>query len=617
MVLRPGRHARPSERRGRLGLAASLGVGALLVGAVVLSTVGGAQAVGTTVNETGIQLFGQINNNSLAGVQNLEPSGTPSNTAGHTLAITISPSNSVAGGSAYEISISSPTLTICNGPAAASPASGEELDAVVAVNGTTYQLRGPQNTVAVPASAFNSANHAACAHPLFQTGWVVSSTAGNSSGKSDTAGTAASTGLGAALIGSPGTPVTLTAPNVITTYPITLKALAVNTLGTTAGLTDPFDELINLDNGGHSAADANGVSFCDNAAICPAYAGPGGTVDQTPVPANGNGEGSFYLDDPNQYISAASATPHTPTAADSTFMNPTARNIADPASTTWSAVNLIVTSSTSTQSAGATVTETVTAPAATVTETVTETAPGPTVTETTTAPGPTVTETTTAPGPTVTETSSQGATATVTETAPGPTVTETTTAPGPTVTETVGPTPTATVTTTVPGPTTTQTVTETAPGPTVTETVTQSVPGPTTTETATTTQTATATVTETATPTATQTVTQTATETATATQTVPGPTTTATATVTETVTEQATATKTVTAAAQVAGNGNGNGEGNGSGSGNGSGDGSGGTLAATGPQGLIGAGAGGLLLLVLGVGFSVITYRRRPQGRHV
>ena len=309
----------------------------LAVGAIGVVGAGAAHAA-TTVQETGLQLFGQVNNNGLSGVQNLEPTGTPDNTAGHTLTVTVSPSTSVIAGSPISITISSPTLTICNGPAAAAAAKGEELDAVVVVAGKQYLLRGPQNSSAVPASTFQNANHASCVHPLFNTGWVVSSTPGGSSATSDTTATAATHGLGTATPTAPSTVVALTAPATAGTFPVAVKGLVVNSLTApaTAALTDPFDEFINLDNGGHSAADVNGVSYCDNSATCAnGYAGPGGIAgDATDSP---NGVGSFLANDPGMYLSAASATRAMTTAnyLGTTVDNPTARDLGLPASTTW------------------------------------------------------------------------------------------------------------------------------------------------------------------------------------------------------------------------------------------------------------------------------------------
>ena len=369
-------------------------ISGLSVGALVCSTLivlnglsGPAQASSETFH-----LFGQVNNNSLSGAQDL---GT-----GRNVAMTVSPA-SPAANAAIEVQVTSSNLTLCNGPAAAIGANAEELDAVISLDGTTYVLRGPQNTGAIPASRGAQSYAPNCAYSVVNPGWVVSSTAGNSSGTSlnnltlapTTSGTytlglkvngtsfttaaiafdadgntiktaittaattagvtgvsfavfgnvasanrlvmaytnptgagagnpyltsegyvatalptleatnatsnatlapttpvATTTGIGATTFtqadGSVSAGVALKAPTTPGDYEIKLKALALNSLGTSTGLYDNFDQLINIDSNG----------ACFNSAGCAGTAGPGG------IPASGAGAGSFYNDDPSKYI---------------------------------------------------------------------------------------------------------------------------------------------------------------------------------------------------------------------------------------------------------------------------------------------------------------------------
>ena len=374
--------------KSRKGAAASL---AFLLSAPVVLLTGLGGGVAQASSET-FHLFGQVNNNSLSGAQDL---GT-----GRNVAMTVSPASPLAN-AAIEVQVTSSNLTLCNGPAAAIGANAEELDAVISLDGTTYVLRGPQNTGAIPASPGAQSYAPNCAYSVVNPGWVVSSTAGNSSGTSlnnltlapTTSGTytlglkvngtsfttaaiafdasgntiktaittaattagvtgvsfavfgnvasanrlvmaytnptgagagnpyltsegyvatalptleatnatsnatlatttavATTTGIGATTFtqadGSVSAGVALKAPTTPGDYEIKLKALALNSLGTSTGLYDNFDELINIDSNG----------ACFNSAGCAGTAGPGG------IPASGAGAGSFYNDDPSKYI---------------------------------------------------------------------------------------------------------------------------------------------------------------------------------------------------------------------------------------------------------------------------------------------------------------------------
>ena len=376
--------------KSRKGAAASL---AFLLSAPVVLLTGLGGGVAQASSET-FHLFGQVNNNSLSGAQDL---GT-----GRNVAMTVSPA-SPAANAAIEVQVTSSNLTLCNGPAAAIGANAEELDAVISLDGTTYVLRGPQNTGAIPASPANNSLAPNCAYSVVNPGWVVSSTAGNSSGTSlnnltlapTTSGTytlglkvngtsvttaaiafdanantiktaittaattagvtgvsfavfgnvasanrlvmaytnptgastgspyltadgyvatalptleatnatsnatlatttpvATTTGIGATTFtqadGSVSAGVALKAPTTPGDYEIKLKALALNSLGTSTGLYDNFDELINIDSNG----------ACFNSGGCAGTAGPGGATND----GAGAGTGSFYNDDASKYI---------------------------------------------------------------------------------------------------------------------------------------------------------------------------------------------------------------------------------------------------------------------------------------------------------------------------
>ena len=277
---------------------AGLMAGVLVVGGLVgiaLSS-GAAQA-----ESASLHLYGQVNNNSLSGNQDLS--------TGRNVALTVSPT-SAGIGSSVEVQVTSSNLNLCNGPAAAAGANAEELDAVIKINGVEYVLRGPQNTVTIDPSAASGASAIApnCTHTLFNPGWTVSSTAGNSSaqqnGATNSTGTVtnvgvggATTGIGASVFnrstGGVGSYAPLAAPTAAGNYTIDLEALALNSLGTSTGLYDSFDEIINLDSTG----------ACAVSSTCAGSAGPGG------ITSSAYGAGSFYSNVSAYYISAGFASP--------------------------------------------------------------------------------------------------------------------------------------------------------------------------------------------------------------------------------------------------------------------------------------------------------------------
>ena len=313
-----------------------------LAGASVLLgvSVGGSAANATTDSATDtFHLYGQVNNNSLAGNQDL--------TSGRSITISVSPASATPG-STIEVKVSSSNFTICNGPAAAAAVHGEELDAVILLNGTNYALHGPQNAVSVPASPYATSHPPACAHALFNTGWVISSTAGNSSGTSDTTNTATTTGTGVGTFTRSTGAITanaaqLSAPASTGSYPIVLESLNANSTGTDSpyvgvgSLYDDFDEAFNIDS----------TNACSNSATCPVdnstvFPGPGGTPTGTFTNNPGSlGAGSFYKNTAADYINpigsgisltvaGSAAKPDAPSAPHATAGNAQA-------TVTWSA----------------------------------------------------------------------------------------------------------------------------------------------------------------------------------------------------------------------------------------------------------------------------------------
>lgn len=275
---------------------AGLMAGVLVVGGLVgiaLSS-GAAQA-----ESASLHLYGQVNNNGLSGNQDL--------TAGRNVALTVSPA-SAGIGSSVEVQVTSSNLNLCAGPASGPAANAEELDAVIKINGVEYVLRGPQNDVSILASAYAAAP--ACNHTIFNPGWVVSSTPGNSSantnGVTNSAGTVTNAGTaisGAGNLGIGSTVFTrstgavasyaqLAAPAAAGNYTIDLEALNVNSIAGTSSsnLYDEFDEVVNLDSTG----------ACFNSVLCSGSAGPGGATNAGATA----GTGSFYNNNTSVYISA-------------------------------------------------------------------------------------------------------------------------------------------------------------------------------------------------------------------------------------------------------------------------------------------------------------------------
>jgi hypothetical protein len=231
--------SRSTTRSRRFRTAAAVGAVALTAGVAAVAVANPAQAATQSFS-----LYGQIS----AAVQ-----PTPDTIGSQSIALTVSPSSTTVG-QPIEVVVSAASYDIENGPAATAAANSEELDAVIAINGTDYTLRGSKITQAIPANGTTP-----YAPVLFGGGWGVSSTAGNSYSTSfDGTSTVAAgtTGIGATVRGSEATAVSLVAPGSTGTYPVTLKALVVNAIAgtSTVAVNNSFDYVINTASTGTRAA---------------------------------------------------------------------------------------------------------------------------------------------------------------------------------------------------------------------------------------------------------------------------------------------------------------------------------------------------------------------------
>ena len=333
--------------------AAAAAVGVVIAASALLGA-GAGQAHAATST---VPIYGQLNNNALAGVGNYGSSS---------VTMTVSPA-SAAAGAPIEVQVSS-DLVFTNGPAVPAGIGSEEIDAVIVLNGQSYTLRGSQNEGCV-----------AISKTLFSGGWVVSSTPGNSSasipaitttGSGCSAGTATgSKGVGATKQGAEGTAVALVAPAVANSYTIGLKAIALNAVSgsSSAVLTDPFDDIFNSDPG--KIVNANGantkVANCAPPGTgCVGSLGAGGISPDDTVANGGQGTGSFYNDTAADYISAASGwTPVTLVVTGGSTSSPTDTATGTPTNTATSTPTNTATStpssSTSTTAAGSNLPSTV------------------------------------------------------------------------------------------------------------------------------------------------------------------------------------------------------------------------------------------------------------------
>jgi len=230
---------KPSKR-----LAAVAAAALAVSGIAVLSGVGATSAQAATQN---FNVFSRINNFALA---NTESQGNKA------ISLTVTPA-SVSVSAPIEVQVSSSNLDFANGPAATISGYGTELTAVVAINGVDYQFRGPRHVPSVAPS-----------DNIFNTNWVVSSTAGNSVSSTATVPNTGvdATGQGTVLRSAPASPTTLSAPAAAGVYGLTLKAIILNGISTvppssggtgTLALTDNFDNIFNLDSAGQSGPPAS------------------------------------------------------------------------------------------------------------------------------------------------------------------------------------------------------------------------------------------------------------------------------------------------------------------------------------------------------------------------
>jgi len=259
----------PPSRARSLRTAAAVGAVVLAAGATTLAITSTAAQASTGT----FAIFSQINNTGL------QP--TPTSNGSKTITMTVTPTTA-APGDPVEVVVTSPDFAVTNGPAVSANANAEELDAVIALGGVDYVLRGSQNGQNVGIN-----------QTLFNSGWVVSSTPGNSSSTSTnasssagppviTAGTVAgTTGLGTAVRGAEATIVPLVAPAAPATYTIGLKALVLNSIAGsgTPALTDNFDSIMNTDSTSPSVSFAANVQPSNDGTT----AGGGNFVFATPV----------------------------------------------------------------------------------------------------------------------------------------------------------------------------------------------------------------------------------------------------------------------------------------------------------------------------------------------
>ena len=211
-----------------------------------------AAAVGTLVLATGAATFGlastaQAATQSFTVYSQVNPllQPTPTNLGEQSITLTVTPSTA-APGAPIEVQVSSSTLALENGPASAAGANSNELVAVVALNGVDYALRGSQLNQEVAVNDGSTAT----TPTNYKAGWVISSTPGNSSSASDNGtgnNVAGTSGIGATIRGAETVPVALVAPATPGTYPLTLKAIVVNSISGsgTPALNNGFDQVIN------------------------------------------------------------------------------------------------------------------------------------------------------------------------------------------------------------------------------------------------------------------------------------------------------------------------------------------------------------------------------------
>jgi len=241
------------------------------------NSAGDSDNSGASNEVTPVSSNGQAPFNVFAQVNRLSPATPPLAVGASLLSMTFSPASASAG-APIEIKVSSPSvggLAIRNyAPVVLSPGL-TEVDAVISFNGVDYTLRGSKNL----------ANVAAQTGTIFDSGWEVSSVAGQSSSV-DGNGNAGTTGIGATVRGSEEATTTITAPAYRGKYRVGLKAIVLNLVqdSFTSALTDQFDTIFNTD------STANDTGF--------GIIGPGGTFGSFATnDGNGlnTGQGNFVF----------------------------------------------------------------------------------------------------------------------------------------------------------------------------------------------------------------------------------------------------------------------------------------------------------------------------------
>jgi hypothetical protein len=225
---------------------AGLGAAALTITGIGVIAAPSASAAAYTTVWQGINNTGLQAPSAVAGTKNVT--------------VTVSPASPNVG-DPLTITVTSPDIAFDNGPAATVQTNWSRIDAVVAINGTDYLIKGPSN-----------AGPAATNTNIIQAGWTISSANGGDSATG--AGGAANNTNGVATLNSDGTianaSASLTAPAIAGSYPVVLKRLVNNSVSSVLPATggtgvdavnDGFDQIWGLNSG---VAPYNGATAANN-----------------------------------------------------------------------------------------------------------------------------------------------------------------------------------------------------------------------------------------------------------------------------------------------------------------------------------------------------------------
>jgi hypothetical protein len=228
--------------------------------AVVLTGTGIAALAMTSSAQAATQsftVFQQQNNTAL---------GAPTALGSRNISLNVTPT-SAAVNSPIEVTVGG-NIPFGSGPAVGMPGvDSYRIDAVVTINGADRLLTGPRNPVGTAATNTTTLN----------SGWVISSTAGNSTGTGPVAVPASSTGEGSFALNAAGVAssnaATLAAPSAPGTYAITLKTLVWNNVST----VNPADDGVgyagtwaNSGSGTNDIGDAESFDVMANTNAAPA-----------------------------------------------------------------------------------------------------------------------------------------------------------------------------------------------------------------------------------------------------------------------------------------------------------------------------------------------------------